>query len=145
MGCVGVDRSVGAMTKYRVTRFVTGCSRRRILHEMARRTLPSPRVLSWGANPPPYCDMPFIVPGSREARFAADYVTRRREYDEEFSVPHGDSRPEITSSPGRERINVLPAFTCQEWEQMYGLCSLQGTENHRDAWGSRTADADPLP
>jgi hypothetical protein len=35
MGCVGVDRSVGAMTKYRVTRFVTGCSRCRILEESA--------------------------------------------------------------------------------------------------------------
>ena len=28
---------------------------------------------------------------------------------------------------------------------MYGLCSLQGIENHRDAWGPRTADAQQLP
>jgi hypothetical protein len=36
-----------------------------------------------GANPPPYCDMSLITPGSQATRFAVEYTVRRRSYDEE--------------------------------------------------------------
>ena len=98
-----------------------------------------------GANPPPYCDMSLIRSDTIGARFAIDYTSRRRSYDEEFGVPHGDGRPEVNSSPRRDRLNMLPAYSCQEWEQLYGLCDLQGIENHRDAWGPHRGDEPQLP